>query len=61
MKKASVAVILASFLVFFSCEAMSPNQSLKTNLPVFDLDLFEQNLIDRVTWLDEPCGLGLYH
>jgi D-alanyl-D-alanine carboxypeptidase len=56
MKKASVAVILASFLVFFSCEAMSPNQSLKTNLPVFDLDLFEQNLIDRVTWLDEPVG-----
>jgi D-alanyl-D-alanine carboxypeptidase len=56
MNKLQSATLIVFSLALLSCPGATPNQELQSNLPVFDLDLFEQNLIDRVTWLDAPVG-----
>jgi hypothetical protein len=58
MNKLQSATLIVFSLALLSCPGATPNQELQSNLPVFDLDLFEQNLIDRVTWLDERLWAG---
>ncbi len=49
-------LIIASILVTISCDE-SNNTQLDNNTPSFNLDLFEQNLIDYVNWSeDSPIG-----
>ncbi len=49
-------LILTSIVIAISCEESNPTQ-IQTNTETFNLDLFEQNLIDYVNWGgDSPIG-----
>ncbi len=59
VKQIMINIVLSSLslLSFTSCETDDGINDLQTNIPVFDLDLFEQNLIDYVeTGGDTPVG-----
>ena len=49
--------IIFLFIAFTSCEVEEPFNDLQTNTPVFNMDVFEQNLIDYVeAGGDSPIG-----
>lgn len=51
--------LLATLITFYACEEPKTNDDLGVNqqIPVFNMDLFEQNLQDYVNWGDdEPIG-----
>lgn len=50
--QATAALVLATLAL--GCDSGATD--LETNAPVFDLDRFEQNIINRITVLDEPMG-----
>ncbi len=50
VKQICISLLLSAFSLFFfgSCETDDGITDIQTNSPVFDIDLFEQNLIDYV-------------
>lgn len=58
MKISRIATGGCAALLFsvLSLGCSDASTTLETNAPVFDLDRFEQNIINRVSILDEPVG-----
>ena len=57
-RKKGFLLITLSLFAFISCETDDISNTLETNSPIFNLDKFEQNILDYVNTSDSPIGWG---